>query len=193
MEVRYKVKYEENQKVLTGICKIFHLAQKRTTFRIVVACGGLIVLAFMMYYGDRGGGTPGGFLILMIKFALWWLIAFFIGDILAQTIGRRLEESTSLVDGEDMYKRRMRNRKTPPAVCVEFYDDHVVNNIDGIKKEYTYDKIRRLVESNDTLGIILIRDDGKKGLYGFPIDGIVKADPEELKEFIAGKCPQVKK
>lgn len=190
--LRYQVSYTETEEVVTQTCKIFHRSQKRTVYRIAVAVFGAMLLGFMLVYGDRGGGTPGGLLIFLLKYAVGWIIAFFVADILAQTLGKKIEEFSSLTDGEEMYEIRMRKRKAPPKVRMEFYDDHVANIVDGAKKEYLYSQVLKLVEMDTTIGIIMLRQDGTKGMFGFPKSGLVDADIEEFKAFLVEKCTRVK-
>ena len=116
-----------------------------------------------------------------------------IAEILARTVGRRIELLTCNGDGEDLYNRRIEKWKKPSSVKVNFCIDSWTSEVHGIKQKLYYKDVVRLIESEEIIAMIILVNSGGKKFFGFPKDGLQDGEIEEFKSFLLSKCTGVKK
>ena len=193
MKEKYQFHYVETQEVLTDFLKVNGMTKLSNNNRIVVAMGGVFVLVIMLYTGVVPEGNPAGVFMFGIKYLIGWALAFVIAEILARTVGRRIELITCNGDGEDLYSRRIEKWKKPSEVKVEFGKDSWTSKVHGIDQTLYYKDVIRIIESDEILAMIAQVATGGKKFFGFPKNGLQDGDIEEFKAFLLSKCTGVKK
>lgn len=192
MEKKYSAKYEETKEALTAFCEIFHQEKSEMSILIFIGIGGVILLGLNIVGGNLSGSSRE-VAFFLVKYVCLWITAFFVGDILAKTVVRRMMMSTAFGDAQELYRLRIKKRSKPLVVTVDFYEDRIVNDTGTKQAEYSYSNVRKLLESDKAIGFLSDVGPGPKNFFGVPKDAFGDADIEEVKAFLMEKCTGVKK
>ncbi|MGF0034216.1 YcxB family protein [Bariatricus sp. SGI.154] len=192
MKAQYTMNYIETKEVLADTLKLYGVSRLSKNYRIIVSFAGVFAIGMYIYYGKPFGGNPTENILIVMKMLLLWLAAYVVGEVFARTAGKWLELTSATGDAEQLYKLKMNKNGKPLKVRVEFFEDHFTNYASNKSQEYRYADAIKLIESKDTIGIVVHLDDGKKPFFGFPKAGLENADIEEFKRFLEDKCPGAK-
>lgn len=192
MKAQYKLNYTETKEVLADVMKLYGVSRVSKNYRIIVAFVGAFVIGMYIYYGKPFGGNPTENILVIIKVLLLWIAAFVAGEAFARTLGKQIELLSLAGDIEQLYEMKINKNGKPLKVSVEFFEDHFTNYASNKSQDYRYADAIKLIESEDTIGIVIHLDNGKKPFFGFPKAGLIGADIEELKQFLESKCPGAK-
>lgn len=197
MDKRYRVSYRESEEILIKICEVYDIDNSDIMLKFVAAVLGVIVPVMMFIYGNPGGGTTSGTLMFLIKYVVVFAVIFAAALIFNRTIWRKAVKASAYAAGQEFFAERMQKRKNPLNVKMEFYDDHFTNITPNKQKEYPYERITKLIETDTGFGIKFKTDTSKtfipNGMMGFPKDTLEEADFDEFKQFLLEHCPKVKK
>lgn len=193
MKAQYKMNYTETKEVLTDALKLYGVSRVSKNYRIVISFAGVFIIGMYIYYGNPFGGSPTESVLFVMKALILWIVAFAAGEVFARTIGKWLELTAVMGDVDQLYEMKINNNGKPLKVRVEFLDEYFINYASNKSQDYRYVDVIKLIESKDTIGIVVHLDNGKKPYFGFPKAGLQDADVEELKGFLETKCPGAKK
>lgn len=190
---RFIMKYKETKDVLVDTLQLYGMSRVQNNYRLIVALVGVCAIIMYVVYEHPFGGNPGANVLVVVKILVIWVLAFVLGEVLSRTLGKKLELVTSLGDATQMYSMKIDKMGQPLDVTVKFYEDTFVSSANHKSQGYRYEEVMKLVESPDTIGIAMHLEGGQKPFYGYPKEGLVDADIEELKSFLINKCPKVEK
>lgn len=190
---RFKLKYTEDKKELIAFCEIFHQQKGEMNVLITIGIIGAALLFIFLFYSDPGNGTTKGLLLFLVKYISLWICAFFVGDIFARTLMRSMMMTKAVGDGEELYRVRVKRRKEPLVVTVEFFDEKIVNDTGTQQAIYLYSKVRKIMESEKAIGFLVANGPGPKNYFAVPKYVMKEREVEELKTFLLEKCENVKK
>lgn len=197
MEKKYRVSYTESEKILTTICEVYDIDNSDIMLKFVAAVLGVLVLIMMFIYGNPGGGTTSGIAMFLIKYIASFIAIFIAAMIFNRKIWRGAVKASALAGGQENFAERMKKRKNPLKVKMDFYDDHFTNITPNKQKEYPYELVTKLIETEDGFGIKYKTDASQtfvpNGMMGFPKNTLEDADFDEFKNFLLERCPNVKK
>jgi hypothetical protein len=193
MKVEYQFKYNETKEVLTEIMKLHGLSKIKMNFRIVTAVGGVFVFICMFLWSDFFNGGAGSAILGFFKFVAGWALAFVIAEVLSRTIGKKIELLASAGDAQTVYEKRLKIWKKPLNVKVDFYEDSCVSIVEKNKKVITYEKVQRILESEEIIAFIVEGEEFGKRFFGISKAGLVDAQMDDFREFLLRKCIGVQK
>lgn len=193
MKPKYLVKYEETKETMVQTCELQLLDVNALNIRIGIGVLGAAVLCIMIVQGNFLDLPFMDQLLFLVKFCAGWLGVFVVGEIFANTIGKKLQRTSAYGHADELYEERSSKRKGTLVVEMQFYDDKFVNDTKTKKAPFGYDKVIKLLESEDAIGIVIRSDYGPAGIFGFPKNSVEDGKLEELKAFLLEKCVRVKK
>lgn len=193
MKADFKVSYKETKEMVLNTCRMFCLERVKGSYRMYVAWGGLVIFIIASVYMNPANKTPARYAMFVGAFAVFMLIAFFVSDMLAKTIGQKTELLTAEGEGEAMWEMRVKKWGKEPEVMVAFYNDHFATRIGKQQLQYSYDVVCGFMETDDLIGMKIKMKGGGKTLFAFPKSGILEGTPEKLLAFLTERCTKAKK
>lgn len=196
MKKKYQVKYKETKDFIVNSCKLYNLENGAFLPRAVVAVGGVAVL-FAMFVQKLPQNSPSPALFAL-KFLAGWAVAFIVGQLIWETLGKKMTLLSALGMGDDLYGIRMDGKEEDREVCIEFCEDHFTYITEKKEEEHRYNEVLKLVETEDVIGMSMQAGDGRKILQLCPKKNVMDVETEtekdiaELKTFLLEKCTGAK-
>ncbi|MCR4955711.1 MAG: YcxB family protein [Lachnospiraceae bacterium] len=193
MNPSYKIKYEETRDTLQQTCELYRLDVSSVAYKV---CPAALMLTILLIIVQKSNvlrlETDGQVKFFLIYIGIWILI--FAGlEVFRRTFGKKMARTAAIGDAETAYYERVARRKTALIVEMDFYDNHFLNNTGTKQVDHPYERVVRILENNESLGLVFKTDYGPKGIYSFPKSSIKNADVNDFKNFILEACPNVKK
>lgn len=194
-----KVKYQETEEVLAQIHSLFHFDNSNMTFKFILSAMGILVLIFMFIYGNHGGNTGRGITFFLIKYLIVFAVIFAAAMILNRTLWKKISKFTAIGEAEEEFEHKKAYYNRTLEMEMAFYDTefHTIDNVHPEEKTYPYERVVKILESEDALGLVVKSPrymfGGPQGLYGFPKAAIDSDKLEQIKTLLLANCPNIKK
>jgi len=197
LQYKYQVEYEETKKTLTSVCELFELDNSDLTLKFAAAVLGPVVLAFMIVYGNPGGGTPSGMAVFLMKYLAAFAAVFAALMVINRTLWGKAVRASAAGNAEQQFEKRQAVYGGAVTSRMDFYMDHFESITPSKTKSYSYERVVKFIETDSAFGLVLSSEQyrlgGPKNLFGFPKEALVDGDMEEFKRFLLNKCTNVKR
>lgn len=194
----FRVKYRESEDALRDIYKLFNYDNSDLTFKFCLTVLGPIVFIFMCVYGGYLNNSPGEVALFVLKYIVVWAIVFVIAMIINRTLWHKVLSVTAYGNAEEEYQYRMSQNGKEILTEIYFSEDgfYTKNSLDSNQRDYTYDRIIKILECEDSFALVLkspaYRFGGPRKLIGFPKNALVEGNMDIMKTFLLEHCPNVK-
>ncbi|SFQ13749.1 hypothetical protein SAMN02910358_00817 [Lachnospiraceae bacterium XBB1006] len=189
MKPIYEANYDETMETLTQTCELYRLDSKRYTYPIAWACICFFVTFSLAKTLDLKTLSISTYLLYIGG----WLLSLCALHIFRYTIGRHLAKTTAIGDADLAYNERIKGRKTPLHIHIQFYEDTFCSRTQSQEVSYPYSRVLHIMESKDALGLVIRSEAGPKGIYSFPKDSVNDGQYDALKNYLVSVCPKIKK